>query len=131
MREKCSEWILIIMVGLIGLFIFWGTPLLAKKKHPKLEADLITEDPILCSKCHSEAVQTWERSLHGLNQVRCFICHGDLEKRFEKIPQPSNCIMCHEAKVNDLNQSKKYKNCFDCHKGHLLEVKPGSKNIHK
>ncbi|MFN3504811.1 MAG: hypothetical protein ACK4Y7_01190 [Caldimicrobium sp.] len=120
----------LMLMLFIGLIIVWSAPLFAKKKHPKIEADLITEDPVVCSKCHSSQFQAWEKGLHGLNQVRCFICHGDLEKRFEKISQPSNCIMCHEAKVNDLSKNKEYKNCFDCHKGHTLEVKPGSKNIH-
>ncbi len=106
-------------------------PLFAKKKHPKLEAEIITEDPLVCAKCHMNQVQAWEKSLHGIYQVRCVICHGDLEKRFERVAKPSNCVMCHGKSVEDLEKAKGFQTCFDCHKGHTLEIKPGSKNIHK
>ncbi len=91
---------------------------------------MITEDPQVCVSCHEGKVKEWEKGPHGLNQVRCFICHGDLEKRFERVAKPSNCVMCHADKVEDLKKAKK-SNCFVCHTGHTLEVKPGSKNIHK
>ncbi|MFN4132578.1 MAG: hypothetical protein ACK4GE_05830 [Caldimicrobium sp.] len=121
-----------IVLSLFLVAIFLGVnPLLAKKKHPKLDPQLITEDPMVCGQCHSDQVRAWEKGLHGLNQVRCFICHGDLEKRFERIANPSNCVMCHADKVEDLTKAKEYKTCFACHHGHTLEVKPGSKNIHK
>jgi len=126
---------LILFVGLI-LFVISTSALEAKvakkskvKKHPPVEAEMITEDPLVCLSCHQSQAKEWEGSAHGLNQVRCFICHGDLEKRFEPKPSPSNCVMCHVEKLEDLKKAK-LKTCFQCHNGHTLEVKPAVKNIH-
>ena len=99
------------------------------KKHPPVNAEMITEDPLACLTCHQGQAKEWEGSLHGVNQVRCFVCHGDLKDRFEPLPSPSNCVMCHSDKLEDLKKAK-VKTCFQCHKGHSLAVKPGSKNIH-
>ncbi len=123
------------LLVLFPFFLFLGffgfTPSgFGKKKHPKIEAEMITEDPQVCVSCHAEQHRDWEKSLHGLNQVRCFICHGDLEKRFERIASASNCVACHSDKVEDLEKTK-YKSCFACHAAHTLDVKSGSKNIHR
>jgi len=126
---------LFLFVGLI-LFVISTSALEAKvakkskaKKHPPVEAEMITEDPLVCLSCHQNQAKEWEGSAHGLNQVRCFICHGDLEKRFEPKPSPSNCVMCHAEKLEDLKKAK-IKTCFQCHNGHTLVVKPAVKNIH-
>jgi len=125
----------ILFMGLI-IFTVCTSALEAKeskkakaKKHPQIETEMITEDPLVCFSCHQNQTKEWEGSGHGLNQVRCFVCHGDLEKRFEPMPSPENCVMCHAEKLEDLKKSK-LKTCFQCHNGHTLEAKPGSKNIH-
>ncbi len=124
-----------LFIGLIN-FAVCTTVLEAKeskkvkaKKHPPIEAEMITEDPLVCLSCHQKQAKEWEGSIHGINQVRCFICHGDLEKRFEPKPSPLNCVACHAEKVDDLKKAK-IKTCFQCHNGHTLEPKPGSKSIH-
>jgi len=128
MNHKLKTMLVLLLTLFLGLTFF--NPLLAKKKHPKVSDEMIGEDPLICSQCHENQYKTWEKGLHGLNQVRCFICHGDLEKRFEKVASPNNCVMCHADKVEDLKMAKK-PNCFVCHVGHTLEVKPGSKSIHQ
>ncbi len=128
MKRTIFSFMIIVILSLV----LFNLSLLAKGKkgHPKLEGEIITGDPIICIQCHDSQVKEWEKGFHGINQVRCFICHGDLEKRFERIALPNNCVMCHSDKVEDLKKEKKIKTCFDCHKGHSLEAKSGSKNIH-
>lgn len=117
------------MVLLLGML--FTVDAAKKKSHPKIGQEMITEDPQVCVSCHEAQARDWEKGPHGLNQVRCFICHGDLEKRFERVADSKNCVMCHADKVEDLKKAKKFKNCFVCHNGHTLETKPGSVNIHK
>lgn len=139
MLKKCIDaaiglsflFVCFLFVLIFVLNLFWESPVFAKKKHPKIDPELITEDPMVCGQCHSDQVKKWEKGSHGIFQVKCFICHGDLEKRFERISKPSNCVMCHAEKVEDLTNTKGYKTCFDCHRGHSLEVRPGSKKIHR
>jgi len=68
---------LFLFVGLI-LFIISTSALEAKatkkskaKKHPPVETEMITEDPLVCLSCHQNQAKEWEGSAHGLNQVRC------------------------------------------------------------
>ncbi|MEZ0343576.1 MAG: hypothetical protein ABWJ99_02045 [Caldimicrobium sp.] len=129
MGKKLSLLISILIVLFLGMLFTVNAA--KKKSHPKIGEDMITEDPQVCVACHETQAREWEKGLHGINQVRCFICHGDLEKRFERISKPSECVMCHADKVEDIKRSKKYKTCFECHNGHTLDVKAGAKNIHQ
>ncbi len=47
------------LIFTFGLIL--NLPLFAKKKHPKLEVEIIPEDPIVCAKCHENQVQVWEK----------------------------------------------------------------------
>ena len=87
--------------------------------HPELSDQ---EKLIPCAQCHQEVTpeiyQQWYQSRHGLDNVKCFQCHGTYEN-FQKIPSPDRCAPCHAKQVA---HSPKDKNCSLCHPGHKFNV---------
>ncbi len=87
--------------------------------HPELtEQEKLTP----CSQCHREVTpeiyQEWYQSRHGLDNVKCFQCHGTYEN-FEVVPSPSRCMPCHAQEVTHAPQDK---NCAACHPAHKFSV---------
>ena len=78
-----------------------------------------------CDSCHAEYTeeihQQWFASKHGLNNVKCFVCHGTADDSFTVKPEPDRCIGCHFDKVESLaTPFMEGKDCFSCHPSHLL-----------
>jgi predicted CXXCH cytochrome family protein len=90
--------------------------------HPKVEA---AQD---CETCHRETtpaiVERWEKSPHGKNSVKCFVCHGSLgAAEFTTRPAMSKCDSCHSEQVATMSSSlpmMQGKTCFTCHDPHAL-----------
>ena len=94
----------------------------AADEHPE------TEPGKTCDDCHKEdtpeAYKAWQGSLHGLNGVKCFVCHGSTGKDFVKRPSSQRCRGCHAAEVAQLATPKlQGKRCDSCHPGHELKPK--------
>jgi len=91
-------------------------------QHPKVEA---AQD---CETCHRDKTpavfQRWEKSRHGANSVKCFVCHGALDdKDFTTRPTIAKCEGCHAEQVQTLRSAApimKDKTCFSCHDAHAL-----------
>ncbi len=84
-------------------------------QHPELtEQEKLTP----CSSCHQEVTpeiyQQWYNSRHGLDEVKCFQCHGTFEA-LKVVPDETTCAACHNAQFQ---HSPKGKSCWDCHPAH-------------
>jgi hypothetical protein len=90
--------------------------------HPQVEA---AQD---CETCHREktpaVVERWEKSVHGMNSVKCFVCHGSIgSPDFTTRPAMSKCDACHSEQVATMKSSLPIlqgKTCFTCHDPHAL-----------
>ena len=88
-------------------------------QHPDLTSQ---EKLVACSECHREATpelyRQWYDSRHGLDQVKCFQCHGTFED-LRVYPDESRCAACHNAQFQ---HSVKGKKCWECHPAHGFSV---------
>jgi hypothetical protein len=78
-----------------------------------------------CMDCHKKETpvgyQQWLGSKHGINNVKCGICHGDVNN-YRARPDRTVCIGCHSAQVSHMPQQALVTNCSFCHKGHWFTV---------
>jgi hypothetical protein len=78
-----------------------------------------------CAECHKKETPTgynqWLGSKHGINSVKCGICHGDVNN-YRARPDKAVCIGCHSAQVHNLPAQALVTNCSYCHKGHWFTV---------
>ncbi|NPB09745.1 MAG: multiheme C-type cytochrome [Thermodesulfobacteria bacterium] len=120
--------ILALMVLFLGLFLVACQTGKASKtqaaaapsaQHPELSA---REKLIPCATCHREVTpeiyEEWYNSLHGLDNVKCFQCHGTYEN-FAVEPPIGRCAACHAREVT---HAPKNKACWDCHPAHKFTV---------
>jgi hypothetical protein len=78
-----------------------------------------------CEACHAEATpaafRDWSESAHGINLVKCFVCHGSVGADFTRRPVADRCIGCHADQVASMRApAMKGKDCFSCHTAHAL-----------
>ena len=92
-------------------------PKLAGARHPKIAPGQE------CSDCHKQQYHQWEAGPHGVNQVKCLVCHGSVEEGFIPKPTANRCSGCHAQFVEQLRSEAfmKHKTCFTCHPPHLLK----------
>jgi hypothetical protein len=79
-----------------------------------------------CEECHAEATPRpfaeWRNGTHGLNLVKCFVCHGSTGADFRRKPGTDRCIGCHADQVASMRSAAmKGKDCFTCHSPHALD----------
>lgn len=78
-----------------------------------------------CNDCHQKETPTsynqWLGSKHGINQVKCGICHGDVNN-YRARPDKIVCMGCHSAQVKNMPAQALVTNCSFCHKSHWFTV---------
>ena len=78
-----------------------------------------------CMDCHKKetpvAYNQWLGSRHGINNVKCGICHGDVTN-YRRMPDKVVCIGCHSKQVKDMPADAPVTNCSYCHKSHWFTV---------
>jgi hypothetical protein len=79
-----------------------------------------------CEECHAEATPRpfaeWRNGTHGINLVKCFVCHGSTGADFRRKPAADRCIGCHADQVASMRSAAmKGKDCFTCHSPHALD----------
>ena len=84
--------------------------------HPALSAqDML----IPCSSCHQEVTpgvySEWYASTHGLDNVKCYQCHGTYENLSVTPDMDRSCGACHANKLGDHTGNRL---CWDCHTPH-------------
>jgi len=114
-----------VLVGLAVAALVAATALAgpaAKKRvkgHPEVD---VAE---ACDTCHAdvtpEVVDNWYLSKHGVNNVKCFVCHGSVGKDFVRRAPIDRCVGCHAEEVASMAQpGLAKKDCFSCHPAHTL-----------
>ncbi|HZZ83113.1 MAG TPA: hypothetical protein VFE30_01145 [Anaeromyxobacteraceae bacterium] len=77
-----------------------------------------------CASCHADATpevaKAWSASRHGIDQVKCFACHGSTGADFQARPAPLRCQACHAREVESVTQGASVRDCFGCHPSHAL-----------
>ncbi len=86
--------------------------------HPEIPEEAVYR---ACTACHKVATpqiyEDWYNSTHGLDNVKCFQCHGTYEN-FRKVPEMTTCAICHQGQMKSrVQQGKK---CWECHAPHLF-----------
>jgi hypothetical protein len=87
-----------------------------------------------CSDCHKGLAAEWNAGPHGVNQVDCTVCHGNVTESFTAKPPLSVCGGCHAELVAQLKSDPfmARKTCVTCHPPHALKphqkVAPGGKS---
>jgi hypothetical protein len=78
-----------------------------------------------CMECHKKetpaAYAQWQGSKHGINSVKCGICHGDVNN-YRARPDKIVCMGCHSQQVQNLPNMALVTNCSFCHKSHWFTV---------
>jgi len=78
-----------------------------------------------CMECHKKETASsyneWLGSLHGINNVKCGTCHGDVNN-YRARPDKEVCIGCHSSQVRAMPKLALVTNCSFCHKGHWYTV---------
>ncbi len=96
-----------------------AAPAVVKPAHPEV-------DPAeACDACHAEVTpqvhQEWFAGRHGMNNVKCFVCHGSVGADFVRRAPVERCIGCHGEQVASMaHPVMAGKDCFSCHPPHLL-----------
>lgn len=114
--------------GILGLVVMsfslqlWGQ---VGVTHPELDPE---ERYIPCRDCHKtetpEVYEEWYNSLHGIANVRCYQCHGNIEA-FQTTPVISKCESCHSDQMKKMNLPTGFSDkntCWSCHPNHGLRV---------
>ena len=78
-----------------------------------------------CEECHAEATpgpfREWKEGTHGINLVKCLVCHGSTGADFTRKPVANRCLGCHADQVASMSGAPmKGKDCFTCHTAHSL-----------
>ncbi|MFC1836552.1 hypothetical protein ACFL2Q_17810, partial [Thermodesulfobacteriota bacterium] len=65
--------------------------------------------------------EQWLGSKHGINNVKCGTCHGDVTN-YRAFPDKVVCMGCHSAQVKNMPANALVTNCSFCHKAHWFNV---------
>ncbi len=78
-----------------------------------------------CRDCHKKetpaSYNQWLGSRHGINNVKCGTCHGDVAN-YRARPDKVVCMGCHSQQVKNMPPAALVTNCSYCHKGHWFTV---------
>lgn len=98
----------------------FALPLAAEAAHPKVAG------AETCEGCHSDSTprvfREWKESRHGIDLVKCLVCHGSTGADFKARPAMDRCTGCHADQVASMRSpAMKGKTCFSCHSPHALD----------
>src|SRR3990172_3929438 len=114
-----------IFIVTIYILLVTGSGALQNTKVPGIgEAGSNIDVKLECLKCHSsmtpDVVDQWKVSKHGLDNVKCYVCHGEkTSEDFVAKPKKERCRACHPDQVKTLSESKMNSiACGSCHSVH-------------
>ncbi len=78
-----------------------------------------------CIDCHKKdtplAYKQWLGSKHGINNVKCGVCHGDAAN-YRAMPDKAVCVGCHSQQSEQMPAQGRVTNCSFCHQVHWFTV---------
>ena len=89
----------------------------------------VGETTLTCDACHEQTTPeihaAWYAGPHGLNGVKCFVCHGSRTERFAVEVPIERCDGCHAAVIPSMKAVAQFAgmeelDCFSCHPPHRL-----------
>jgi hypothetical protein len=135
LRDRFGKWALIVpaaVMVLALLFIVYfnlAFPRTRCEAVKHLEAPEIAGD---CYGCHVKSTpkvaQDWYESKHGVQLVKCFVCHGQPDGKgtikFAVSPAVEDtCIKCHDPSIQTMAQKFGItKACAECHPFHQNSI---------
>jgi hypothetical protein len=118
-----SHWFSSVLLVLLALAVA-VQPAIAQTKilRPQGHRQKIPPGKV-CSDCHKGLTAEWKAGPHGVNQVDCTVCHGNVTESFTAKPKLSVCQQCHTELVAQLKSDPfmKGKTCVTCHPPHALK----------
>jgi cytochrome c553 len=135
LREKYGKWLIIgpavvvvlVIISVVYLRVAFPTVRCEGGKHldsPEALAD--------CYECHKKATpkvaQDWYESKHGIQLVKCFMCHGQPDGKgalpYAANPDPIvTCQRCHEPSIQRMTAKfGLVKGCAECHPFHQNSI---------
>ncbi len=87
--------------------------------HPQLsKADMQQQ----CFECHRDVTpdiyKEWWNSPHGIDNVRCFQCHGTYGA-MKRVPDQAVCASCHNGEYHKRPEGS---TCWQCHPAHAFHA---------
>ena len=130
-KKKMTRWGLMIAAGLVFLgilafaYVSFAFPKVRCQGFKHLEPPEALTD---CYTCHQKtspkSAQDWLESKHGVNLVKCFVCHGQPDGKGSvpwttKPDVDTTCRKCHDPSIQKMQE--KYgvnRDCNECHPFH-------------
>ncbi len=115
---------------LVALFLSAGCVRQGGSAHGQAATGVAAEHPQLsqvemqkpCFECHKEVTpdlyDQWYNSGHGLDNVRCFQCHGTFEN-MKRVPDEAVCSVCHSGQFHKRPAGS---SCWQCHPAHAFSA---------
>lgn len=126
-----THWGMIVAAGLIFFSILAFA--YVSFAFPKVRCEAVThleapESESDCYACHAKSTpkvaQDWQESKHGVNLVKCFVCHGQPDGK-GSVPwsvRPdvdATCRKCHDPSIKKMQEKYGVElNCEKCHPFH-------------
>lgn len=115
-----------ISIAVVGIVAALAIASLAADAPQKPEHPVDTAGSLNCIECHKDETPQvytdWYDGDHGLNNVKCVVCHGSAGADFVITPDASRCVACHADQVVPITDGPLAgKSCFDCHSSHRLD----------
>lgn len=98
-------------------------PAIAQQAHAKQEHHQAIPAGKTCSSCHKMTYAQWKASPHGVSDVECTVCHGEITAQsVAAVPALSTCDTCHSDRVAQVKSDPfmKGKTCATCHQPHTF-----------
>ena len=134
LKEKFGKWFIVIPLGIIALLlIFFSFINLAFPKVRCTARHLDSPEAMAdCYDCHlkttPKVAQDWYESKHGIQLVKCFMCHGQPDGKgalpFAAKPAANiTCVRCHDPSIQQM-QTKfgLARDCSECHPFHQNSI---------
>lgn len=135
LREKYGKWLVIWPAVIVVVMVVIGFYLSAAFPRVRCEAAKHLDSPDTladCYECHKKATpkvaQDWLESKHGVQLVKCFMCHGQPDGKgalpFALNPDPVvTCQRCHEPSMHRMTvKFGLTRACGDCHPFHQNSI---------
>lgn len=134
LRNRWGKWVIIAPAAVVVLAVIFIVCFNLAFPRTRCEAVKHLEAPEIAGDCYGchvkatpKAAQDWYESKHGVQLVKCFVCHGQPDGKGEVVfalnPDVGICRKCHDSSVtNMVNNYGLEPNCVSCHPFHQNSI---------